>query len=106
MNPDLLAAVRQAINDSLDAQAHAAVEAMERLGYILPAGTEYAVFQGSVTVELGFNTVEQAGRWAAANTADYVIRRRPVGVWEDVEEAPGWQSESPEPNTDPDKDKQ
>lgn len=94
MNPEeeLLAAVRQAINDSetaaanpddlLTLQATAATGAMLRLGWIKAAGWEYAVMAGDVTAEIGFNTEGQALAWVEANPGAYVIVRRPVGVWE------------------------
>lgn len=94
MNPEeeLLAAVRQAVNDSegaahspdhlLTVQSVAAVGAMIRLGWVKSAGWEYAVMDGDVTAEIGFNTEGQALAWVARNPGEYVIVRRPVGVWE------------------------
>lgn len=94
MNPEeeLLAAVRQAINDSegaahnpdhlLTVQAAAAVGAMARLGWVKSAGWEYAVMDGDVTAEIGFNTEGQARAWIDRNAGDYSVVRRPVGVWE------------------------
>lgn len=92
MNELLFAAVRQAINDSeaaagnpddlLTLQARAAVEAMERLGYVEAHGLEFAVKRGDVTVEAGFNTLEQAAEYAPPG---YEIVRRWVGVWEPAE---------------------
>lgn len=94
MSPEaeLAAAVRQAINDSetaasnpdhlLTLQATAAVGAMHRLGWIKQAGWEYAVMAGDVTAEIGFNTEEQARAWAARYDGEFVVERRPVGVWE------------------------
>ena len=91
---ELLAAVRQAVNDSevaasnpdqlLTLQATAAVGAVHRLGWIKQAGWVYAVKRGDVTLEVGFNTEEQARsfverRWGAL---EFEIERRPVGVWE------------------------
>jgi hypothetical protein len=103
---ELFAAIRQAINDAdgaasnpddlLTLQAQAVVQAVEYLGYILPAGTEYGVVQGTVTLEVGFNTLRQAELWAESNATEYQVRRRPVGVWEDVEGTPGRQSGSPD----------
>lgn len=88
---ELLAAVRQAVNDSegaahnpdqlLTVQAEAAVVAMRRLGWIKQAGWEYAVMRGDVTLETGFNTEGQARQWAAGLAGVEVVRR-PVGVWE------------------------
>lgn len=94
MNPEeeLRAAVRQSINDSetaasnpdhlLTLQATAAVGAMLRLGWVKRAGWEYAVMDGDVTAEIGFNTEGQALAWVDSNPGSYVIVRRPVGVWE------------------------
>lgn len=94
MNPEeeLLAATRQAINDSegaagspdhlLTVQAEAAVGAVIRLGWVKAAGWEFAAKRGDVTAEIGFNTEGQALAWVARNPGDYVIVRRPVGVWE------------------------
>jgi hypothetical protein len=91
---ELHAAVRQAINDSesaagspdhlLDLQASAAVGAMLRLGWIKAAGWEYAVMDGDVTAEVGFNTEGQALAWVEAHPGVYVVERRPVGVWEQL----------------------
>lgn len=92
MNELLLAAVRQAINDSegaagspddlLSLQARAAVEAMDRLGYREAHGVEFAVKRGDVTLTAGFNTLEQA---AASCPPGCHIVRRWVGVWEPAE---------------------
>lgn len=94
MNPreTLLATVRQAVNDSegaagspdhlLDVQSLAAVEAMERLGYVQAHGVEFAVKSGDVTLAAGFNTEAQARE--VAPPGSYVTRRW-VGVWEPVE---------------------
>lgn len=91
MTPEelLLAAVRQAINDAegaagtqdhlLDQQARAAVGAMTRLGWVHGAGWEYALKDGDVTVELGFNTEAQA---RSAVPGRFTVERRRVGVWE------------------------
>ncbi|MDQ0854831.1 hypothetical protein QFZ79_002942 [Arthrobacter sp. V4I6] len=89
---ELQAAVRQAINDSegaagspdelLTLQARAAVEAMERSGYVRAHGVEYAVKRGDVTVAAGFNTEEQARESMGPGA---VLVRRWVGVWEPVE---------------------
>lgn len=98
MSPEeeLRAAVRQAINDSegaahspdhlLDVQAAAAVGAMARLGWIKQAGWEYAVKRGDVTLEVGFNTEDQARHWVATRWGGVTveIERRPVGLWEPV----------------------
>lgn len=96
MNDLLLAAVRQAINDSesaagnpddlLTLQARAAVEVVERLGYVEAHGEEFAVKRGDVIFESGFNTAEQAGLWIAHNHgAGFQIVRRWVGIWEPVD---------------------
>lgn len=89
---ELQAAVRQAVNDSevaasnpddlLTLQATAAVGAVLRLGWVKAAGWEYAVMEGDVTAEIGFNTEGQALAWVEANPGRYVVERRPVGVWE------------------------
>jgi hypothetical protein len=104
MNEELLAAVRQAINDTGDhilmIQAQAAVDAVEAFGYILPAGVEFAVKRGDVTEEVGFNTEEQALRWARDHIKDsFTIHRRPVGTWDQVDGALGLPSENPEDMT-------
>jgi len=88
----LFAAVRQAINDAegaagtpdhlLDLQAAAAVGAARRLGWVHGAGWEYALMDGDVTVQLGFNTESQARVWAAEQGTRLVVERRRVGVWE------------------------
>lgn len=94
MTPEelLFAAVRQGINDAdgaagtpdhlLDVQAAAAVGAMTRLGWGLPAGWEYAVKAGDVTVQLGFNTESQARAWMESHPGRFTVERRPVGLWE------------------------
>jgi hypothetical protein len=93
MNDELVSAVREAIeeathpDDILTVQAQAAVEAMIRAGWVQAYGYEYAVKRGDVIVEAGFNTLEQAEAYAP-NLPGAVIQRRPVGVWEDVEELP------------------
>lgn len=89
---DLLTVMRQAINDSegaagspdhlLDVQAAAAVEAVERLGYVLAHGVEFAVKAGDVVLASGFNTEAYAREVAPPGA--YVTRRW-VGVWEPVE---------------------
>ena len=89
---ELLAAVRQAVNDSevaasnpddlLTLQATAAVGAVHRLGWIKQAGWEYAVMAGDVTAEIGFNTEGQAQAWMDDHPGRFVMVRRPVGVWE------------------------
>jgi hypothetical protein len=88
---ELLAGVRQAINDSevaaanpddlLTLQAEAAVGAVRRLGWVKRAGWEYAVKAGDVTEEIGFNTEGQAVAWVADHPGVYEVVRRPVGVW-------------------------
>lgn len=97
MNELLLAAVRQAINDSeaaagspddlLTLQARAAAEAVERLGYVEAHGVEYAVKRGDVVLESGFNTEEQARLWVERRlgAVEVQIVRRWVGVWEPAE---------------------
>jgi len=98
VNELLLAAVRQAINDSeaaagspddlLTLQARAAAEAVERLGYVEAHGVEYAVKRGDVVLESGFNTAEQARLWVDRRWGadeEVVIVRRWVGVWEPAE---------------------
>ncbi len=92
MNELLFAAVRQAINDAtnpddlLTLQARAAVEAVERLGYMEAHGLEFAVKRGDVIFEAGFNTAEQAELWVAKNHGrGFQIVSRWVGVWEPVE---------------------
>ena len=91
----LFAAVRQAINDAdgaaatpddlLTLQATAAVGVVARLGFFETAGDEYAVKRGDVTIEVGFNTEDQARDFAARYVAaGFTIHRRPVGVWEQV----------------------
>ena len=95
---DLIPAVRQAINDSegaahtpdqlLDVQARAAVEAVERSGWVEQAGWEYAARSGDVTLSCGFHTFEGAAADAEARgLAGYVIDRRPIGVWEVLEDS-------------------
>lgn len=95
MNDLLLAAVRQAINDSesaaatpddlLTLQARAAVEAMERLGYQEAHGAEYAVKRGDVMLAQSFNTQEQAELFLQDwPIGEFQIVRRWVGVWEPV----------------------
>lgn len=90
---DLFPAVREAINDSegaahspdqlLDVQARAAVEAVERSGWVERAGWEYAARSGDVTLSCGFHTFEGALRDAQAQGfTGFVVERRPVGVWE------------------------
>jgi len=97
VNELLLAAVRQAINDSeaaagspddlLTLQARAAAEAVERLGYVEAHGVEYAVKRGDVVLESGFNTEEQARLWVERRlgAVEVQIVRRWVGVWEPAE---------------------
>jgi hypothetical protein len=90
---DLFPAVRQAINDSegaahspdhlLDVQARAAVEAVERSGWVEQAGWEYAARSGDVTLTCGFHTPEGAVQDAEARgLTGFIVERRPIGVWE------------------------
>jgi hypothetical protein len=91
MNEELFEAVRTAITDAaapeylLTLQAQAAVEAVLAAGWVKAHGWEYAVKRGDVTLGAGFNTLEQAQAYAPG-LAGAVIVRRPVGVWEPVEE--------------------
>jgi len=93
---ELLAAIRQAINDSegaagspddlLDVQARAAYEAMTRMGVFQSHGWEYALKRGDVLTAQSFNTREQAeAELAAWPDGEFEIVRRPVGVWEPAE---------------------
>jgi len=95
MSELLFAAVRQAINDAdgaaatpddlLTLQATAAVGVVARLGYFAAAGDEYAIKRGDVTIEVGFNTEDQAREFAARYVAEgFTVHRRPIGVWEQV----------------------
>jgi len=97
---DLVPAVRQAINDSegaahspdelLDVQARAAVEAVERSGWVERAGWEYAARHGDVTLSCGFHTFDGAYGDALENFPGMVwtIGRRPIGLWEEVAHEP------------------
>ena len=89
----LFPAVRQAINDAegaahspdelLDVQARAAVEAVERSGWVERAGWEYAARSGDVTLSCGFHTAEGCLLDAREQGfTGFVVERRPIGVWE------------------------
>lgn len=90
MSAELQARVVAAIRDLepgvLDAVAAAAVNAVLEAGYFPGAGWEYAVRQGDVVLETGFNTAGQAGAWAESRLGKvaYTVQRRRVGVWENV----------------------
>lgn len=95
---DLFMAVRQAVNDSevaasnpddlLSLQARAAVEAVVRSGWVEQAGWEYAARNGDVTLSCGFHTADGALADAVAQGfAGFVIDRRPIGLWEGVEQS-------------------
>lgn len=89
-------AVRQAVNDSevaasnpddlLTLQARAAVEAVQRCGWVERAGWEYAARVGDVTLSCGFHTFEGARADAESNHPDkgWVVERRPIGLWGQV----------------------
>lgn len=90
---ELFPAVRQAINDAegaahspdqlLDVQARAAVEAVERSGWVEQAGWEYAARSGDVTLTCGFHTPEGAVQDAISQgLTGFVVERRPIGLWE------------------------
>ena len=97
---DLVPAVRQAINDSegaahtpdqlLDVQARAAVDAVERSGWVERAGWEYAARDGDVTLSCGFHTFDGARDDARARFPNmrWTIGRRPIGLWEEVAHEP------------------
>jgi hypothetical protein len=95
---DLFPAVRQAINGSegaahspdqlLDVQARAAVEAVQRSGWVEQAGWEYAARDGDVTLSCGFHTPEGALADARAQgLTRFVVERRPIGAWEVPEDS-------------------
>lgn len=94
MSAELQARVVAAIRDLepgvLDAVAEAAVNAVLEAGYFPAAGWEYAVRQGDLVVETGFNTEGQASTWAdsALGKAAYLVQRRRVGVWENADANP------------------
>lgn len=91
MSAELQARVVAAIRDLepgvLESVAAAAVNAVLEAGYFPAAGWEFAVRQGDLVVETGFNTDGQAVTWAVSQLgkAAYTIQRRRVGVWENVE---------------------
>lgn len=89
MNDELQARVLAAIQELevLDLVAAAAINAVLEAGYFPAAGWEFAVRQGDVVVEAGFNTAGQAEAWAASQLGKvvYTIQRRRVGVWENVD---------------------
>jgi hypothetical protein len=84
----VLAAIQEL--DVVDAIAAAAINAVLEAGYFPGAGWEFAVRQGDVVVETGFNTAGQARAWAAANLGNvaYSVQRRRVAVWENVPDIP------------------
>lgn len=90
MSAELQARVVAAIRDLepgvLDAVAAAAVNAVLEAGYFPGAGWEYAVRQGDVVLETGFNTAGQAAAWAESQLGKvaYTVQRRRVSVWENV----------------------
>lgn len=94
MSADLQARVVAAIRDLepgvLEAVAEAAVNAVLEAGYFPAAGWEYAIRQGDLVIETGFNTEGQALRWATSQLgkAVYMIQRRRVAVWENTEPLP------------------
>jgi hypothetical protein len=91
VNEELFEAVRSAITDAaapeavLTLQAQAAVQAVLAAGWVKAHGHEYAVKRGDVLVAQSFNTLEQAQAYAPGLPGAEIVRR-PVGVWEPVEE--------------------
>ncbi len=88
-------AVRQAVNDSevaasnpddlLSLQARAAVEAVQRSGWVEQAGWEYAARVGDVTLSCGFHTADGALADAQSQGHEgFTVERRPIGLWEQV----------------------
>ena len=92
MNRELRQAVTVAIAELTESEliekvAEAAVTAVIDVGYFPGAGWEYAVRQGDLVVETGFNTEGQAVTWAESQLGKvaYTVQRRRVGVWENVD---------------------
>lgn len=93
MNRELRQAVTVAIAELTESEliekvAEAAVNAVIEVGYFPGAGWEYAVRQGDLVVETGFNTAGQAQAWAESQLGKvaYTVQRRRVGVWEAVKD--------------------
>jgi hypothetical protein len=90
VNEELHARVLAAITDLesgvLEMVAEAAVRAVLEAGYFPGAGWEFAVRQGDLVVETGFNTEGQADTWARRHLGKvgYTVQRRHVGVWENT----------------------